>query len=241
MRSIICAAANVTAQAIWLSANPSLSASDMPAALAVNCSIVDELLTCLLDNVYCPTIQSYLRRRLQAPAQAQAACGGAHFTRAASGVGRASAHTPVANGQPPQETHYAGVFGFGTYSLYPAFYFNLLGDYLSRGTVGTCNSDNDCAASVRTVDRAGPTTRWSARLTLGQVDDAAATCAAVGRALSVPVHCPEVHQHYGQLPRRLRNGPCVRLHDAGVLRRRRQQAERAGEGRRRPAPVASAR
>ena len=62
MIAIVCAAANLTAQAVWLSANPSASLATMPSALVVNCTTVSTLLYCLLNNVLCDLVQSYLVR-----------------------------------------------------------------------------------------------------------------------------------------------------------------------------------
>jgi hypothetical protein len=66
MQSIICAAANMTAQAVWLSANPSALAlggvAAVPASLAVNCTTVGVLLDCLLNNILCDLVRSFLVR-----------------------------------------------------------------------------------------------------------------------------------------------------------------------------------
>jgi len=62
MKGIICAAANLTAQAVWLSANPSKSVADMPPELNVSCDTVNTLLTCLLTNITCDLVEHYLTR-----------------------------------------------------------------------------------------------------------------------------------------------------------------------------------
>ena len=53
---------------------------------------------------------------------------------------------PVSPLQTALQTHYAGVFSFGTYSLYAQFYHDLLGSYLATGTTGSCSSSSDCAS-----------------------------------------------------------------------------------------------
>jgi hypothetical protein len=46
--------------------------------------------------------------------------------------------------QTPLQSHYAGVFFFGTYTLLAQFYHDLLGSYLANGTAGACSSSSAC-------------------------------------------------------------------------------------------------
>jgi len=58
----------------------------------------------------------------------------------------------VSSAQSPIESHYAGVFQFGVYSLLAKFYHDLLGDYLHTGSShGSCSSSTDCGSVRRST------------------------------------------------------------------------------------------